>query len=114
MRYPLVLGIAAIGVAVLRFLLRRPSLPVVEDPHAPEEFLLQKQANLTASAEGGPVVDVAPVKPAELAVSSERHRELIAQTAYFLAKQRGFSPGREEDDWIVAEAMVGAGQAAPA
>ena len=30
----------------------------------------------------------------------------IAQAAYFRAKERGFEPGQEIDDWLAAEAEV--------
>lgn len=30
----------------------------------------------------------------------------IAEAAYFLAEQRGFSPGFEMEDWLAAEAQV--------
>ena len=33
-------------------------------------------------------------------------RRLIAEAAYFRAKQRGFAPGRELEDWIEAESEV--------
>jgi hypothetical protein len=112
MRYPLVLGIAAIGIAALRFLITRPAIHTVEEAHSPEEILLQKQEGLHAAAVGEPAEPVKTLKVAT-GVSPERHRELVAQTAYFLAKQRGFTPGHEDDDWVVAEAMVGAGQSAP-
>ena len=32
--------------------------------------------------------------------------QLIAETAYYRAQQRGFAPGHELDDWIAAEAEV--------
>ena len=39
-------------------------------------------------------------------VSAEEVRKLIAEAAYYRAKQRGFTPGHEEEDWIQAEAEV--------
>lgn len=30
----------------------------------------------------------------------------VAEAAYYLAEQRGFSPGAELDDWLAAEAQV--------
>jgi hypothetical protein len=38
----------------------------------------------------------------------DRHR-LIARLAYQKAERRGFAPGGEMEDWIEAEAQVGAG-----
>lgn len=42
------------------------------------------------------------------------HHEQVAEAAYFLAERRGFSPGRELDDWFAAENMIDAGAAAGA
>jgi hypothetical protein len=33
----------------------------------------------------------------------DAHREAIAKAAYFLALARGFEPGHELDDWLLAE-----------
>jgi hypothetical protein len=41
----------------------------------------------------------AEVSPGEL-------RRLIEEAAYYRAKQRGFAPGHEVDDWVQAEAEV--------
>jgi len=42
-------------------------------------------------------------------VSAQDRQELIARLAYLNAERRGFGPGSEVDDWIAAEAQVGAG-----
>ena len=39
-------------------------------------------------------------------MSADETRRLIAEVAYYRAKQRGFAPGRELDDWIEAESEV--------
>jgi hypothetical protein len=39
-------------------------------------------------------------------LSSEETRRQIAEAAYFRAKERGFEPGHELEDWIEAEAEV--------
>ena len=36
----------------------------------------------------------------------EERRQLIAETAYFLAERRGFAEGGEMDDWLQAEAEI--------
>ena len=36
----------------------------------------------------------------------EETRRQIAEAAYYRAKQRGFAPGRELEDWIEAESEV--------
>jgi len=42
------------------------------------------------------------------AVSGDQRRAMIAEAAYFHAEQRGFMPGGEVQDWLVAEAEVDA------
>jgi hypothetical protein len=39
-------------------------------------------------------------------VSPDELRKLVSEAAYYRAKQRGFTPGQEADDWIQAEAEV--------
>ena len=39
-------------------------------------------------------------------VSAGELRKLISEAAYYRAKQRGFAPGHELEDWIQAEAEV--------
>lgn len=41
-------------------------------------------------------------------VTPERRLQLIAEAAYFRALGRGFGKGREEQDWLEAEAEVDA------
>lgn len=41
-------------------------------------------------------------------LSSEERWRMIAVGAYYKAKQRGFQPGRELDDWLAAEREVDA------
>lgn len=47
-----------------------------------------------------------PAAPAEID-SRLRHR-MISEAAYLLAKERGFTPGGELDDWLQAEARINA------
>jgi hypothetical protein len=39
-------------------------------------------------------------------VSAERRLQMIAEHAYYLAAERGFSPGNELDDWLAAEVAI--------
>lgn len=39
-------------------------------------------------------------------MSPEETRRQIAEAAYYRAKQRGFAPGHELEDWIEAESEV--------
>lgn len=42
------------------------------------------------------------------AVSDDLRRAMIAEAAYFHAERRGFAPGAEEEDWLVAEGEIDA------
>jgi hypothetical protein len=42
------------------------------------------------------------------AVTPEERRAMIAEKAYLLAERRGFTPGGETEDWLVAEIEVDA------
>src|SRR3954451_12403047 len=58
-----------------------------------------------------PAASPAPKREAKAGVqskplSNEDLYKLIAETAYFKAKARGFTPGGEVQDWIEAEAEV--------
>jgi hypothetical protein len=39
-------------------------------------------------------------------ISADELRQLISEAAYYRAKQRGFAPGHELEDWVQAEAEV--------
>lgn len=41
-------------------------------------------------------------------VGPEKRAALIAEAAYFRAEKRGFAPGHETEDWLVAEREVDA------
>jgi len=43
----------------------------------------------------------------DLLAGEDRYR-MIAERAYFRAEQRGFTPGKELDDWLAAEIEVDA------
>jgi hypothetical protein len=51
---------------------------------------------------------------AQLAVQRTEawRQERVATAAYYLAEKRGFAPGRETEDWLLAEAQVDAADAA--
>ncbi len=49
----------------------------------------------------------APPRPhVRAGIPQDELRQQIAETAYYKAEQRGFSPGYEERDWLEAEAEV--------
>lgn len=77
------------------------SVPRAEVPDGPRLSRTGAGAvNATTGSRGGD----AAVPPAD---ERTRH-ELIAAAAYFLAERRGFAPGSELDDWLQAEAQIGA------
>jgi hypothetical protein len=43
-----------------------------------------------------------------IAVSDDVRRQMIAEAAYLRAEQRGFAPGYEHEDWLLAEREVDA------
>jgi hypothetical protein len=43
---------------------------------------------------------------ARVELTRDELNKLISEAAYFRAKQRGFQPGHELEDWIQAEAEV--------
>lgn len=47
-----------------------------------------------------------PVKPAAPSLTAEQQGEITAKLAYFLAEQRNFAPGDEQQDWLYAEEVL--------
>jgi Protein of unknown function (DUF2934) len=45
-------------------------------------------------------------RPLPLKLSEAQIRDLVAETAYYRAEQRGFAPGCEIEDWLAAEVQV--------
>lgn len=45
-------------------------------------------------------------KAAAPPLTADEIRQMIEEAAYYLAEQRGFEPGHELDDWLLAEAQV--------
>lgn len=39
-------------------------------------------------------------------MTSETRRAMIAEAAYYIAEQRGFSSGRDLEDWLLAEKQI--------
>jgi hypothetical protein len=61
------------------------------------------EPGFTASA--APALEAAPSGSHARISPEERHR-LIAEAAYYRARQRGFTGGAEVEDWLAAEAEV--------
>ncbi len=64
----------------------------------------KRAAARTASAERPRSAAGAP----NIAVSEDVRRQMIAEAAYLRAEQRGFAPGHEREDWLLAEDEVDA------
>ncbi len=56
----------------------------------------------TAAAASRAVADT----PSLQKIDPEHRRRMIAETAYFIAEQRGFTGGSPLDDWLQAEVLV--------
>ena len=71
-----------------------PNKEVLAAPNAvaPKTKTVRKRANAGPSA--------------VVAVTAEERRKMIAAAAYYKAQARGFAPGNEEDDWLLAEREV--------
>jgi len=61
-------------------------------------------------AEGGalPQPSATDASPGKRELSPEQRQRLIEAAAYFRAERRGFAPGYELDDWLMAEAEINA------
>ena len=67
----------------------------VTERRTPQKAALRNHAKpLTFTGEG------------RVEVSPEELRKLISEAAYYRAKQRGFEPGHELEDWVQAEEEV--------
>lgn len=53
-----------------------------------------------------PTARPAPTGNARAHITADELKKLIAEAAYYRAKQRGFEPGFELQDWVEAEAEV--------
>jgi Protein of unknown function (DUF2934) len=69
---------------------------------------------LQSQRPGKPAPEMPPLRPTDAKaggnsaakLSPEEVYRLIQESAYFKAKERGFAPGHEVQDWIEAEAEV--------
>jgi len=48
----------------------------------------------------------APPKTTSAGVASDQRMKMVAEAAYYLAEQRGFSEGNAENDWYTAETQI--------
>ncbi len=59
-----------------------------------------------------PIIETSQPSPAKKAKVQDREWQ-IASAAYYLSEKRGFSPGRELEDWFRAEKAILAGHSDP-
>ncbi len=82
--------------------------PEVSSKKASKEKAIKKKAVKKKITKKKAIKDKEPQsKPVETAVPGElnleKRLEMIRTAAYHLAEQRGFHPGLEMDDWLLAE-----------
>jgi hypothetical protein len=77
-----------------------PSRPAL--PEASEKKSAKKTR--TAARQSQAVIGATPAPP----VSADERRGMIAKAAYLRGEQRGFAPGGEADDWLLAELEIDA------
>jgi Protein of unknown function (DUF2934) len=80
--------------------LRRPP----ESPRSAPTVSKRRAPTRAASPQNSSRAAAAP----NIAVSPEVRRQMIAEAAYLRSEQRGFAPGFETEDWLLAEAEVDA------
>ena len=75
-------------------------------PPAPRKSATPKASSRTPTRAAAPRSDKEITPSASVELTREELQKLISEAAYFRAKQRGFEPGHELEDWIQAEAEV--------
>ena len=73
---------------------------------APKTSTTSSKPKTEARSRNEPKNEVSLGNNARVEISQDELRKLVSEAAYYRAKQRGFTPGQEEDDWIQAEAEV--------
>ena len=85
---------------------RAATKPATKPAAKPTPKTAPKAPAVTSARRPSPSKPAGAAAPATMA-SAERE-ELVRLAAYFRAEQRGFAPGREWEDWLIAEAEVSA------
>lgn len=76
---------------------RKATTPKAAAPRTPSRAAAPRSPKETGE-------EMAP--SARIELSREELQKLISEAAYYRAKQRGFEPGHEVEDWVQAEAEV--------
>ena len=77
-----------------------------KQPAAPRKTTTKAPPQAPAKAAAAPRSTKEITPDARVELSREELQKLISEAAYYRAKQRGFEPGHELEDWIQAEAEV--------
>jgi hypothetical protein len=80
--------------------------PAKDAPRGQPAPAAEKPAPRRPAAEGKPPAQSGAASG--ITVSPEARRAMIEQAAYLRSERHGFSPGREVEDWLAAEAEVDA------
>lgn len=68
---------------------------------------MKKQAASDANKKGSTVKATTTVRPKRTRrINEEERLEMIRVAAYHIAAKRGFGPGSELDDWLMAEQTI--------
>jgi hypothetical protein len=84
---------------------RTTESPRSTQPHKAEQPAEKRPARKRATRASAPAPAAAAID-AEVEISPDARRGMIAEAAYLRAQARGFVPGYELEDWIAAEGEV--------
>lgn len=86
---------------------KKPAKVAVATPAKARANRLTKSGPTKAAAEKKPSKRVAPAPARRKSeISPDQRRYHVELAAYFMAERHGFTPGREEEDWLAAEAEI--------
>ena len=86
---------------------KRTSAKAKSDSTRPTVTVKKSRARKTALPTE-PAPGTAELRSETAEGNAEQVNSMIATAAYFLAQERGFTPGHELDDWLEAERRIGA------
>jgi hypothetical protein len=85
---------------------KRTRTKVTAAPAAADSEVKKKKTRARKQPAEATTAAPAPQSVAATAPNDEELHGMIATAAYFLAADRNFVPGRELDDWLVAERLI--------
>ena len=87
---------------------RKPSRKPRAKAAAPAASKPAPKAAAKAARPAAPVKAAARKQAAPAVPTQAERDQMVRMAAYFRAQQRGFAPGNEWEDWLVAEAEISA------